>query len=168
MVSGSMPTPALRLRVARRDDAEAITQLTLRAKAHWGYDEAFMAAVAPTLTCSAADLAVATERVEVLETDGQLLLGFFRLRRLTELAWLDDLFVDPAAMGRGLGRQLFGRAAEVAREWGYGVLEFESDPYAERFYLRLGCERVAMSPSGLVPGRSIPLMRYALGVSEPT
>ena len=88
-----------------------------------------------------------------------------RLRRLTELAFLDDLFVDPGAMGQGLGRRLFLRAAEVAREWGYGVLELESDPYAERFYLRLGCERVAMSPSALVPGRSIPLMRYTLGVS---
>ncbi len=125
-----------------------------------------MALVGPSLTCAPADLGVAAERVEVLEADGRL-LGFFRLRRLTELAFLDDLFVDPTAMRRGVGRRLFLRAAEVAREWGYGMLEFESDPYAERFYLRLGCERVAMSPSALVPGRSIPLMRYALGVSEP-
>ncbi len=160
-MSGSNPTPSLRLRVARPADAEAITQLTLRAKAHWGYDETFLALVGPALTCTAADLGIATERVEVLEADGRL-LGFFRLRRLTELAFLEDLFVDPGAMGQGLGRRLFLRAAEVAREWGYGVLEFESDPYAERFYLRLGCERVAMSPSALVPGRSIPLMRYAL------
>ena len=65
-------------------------------------------------------------------------------------------------MGRGFGRRLFLRAAHVAREWGLGVMEFESDPYAEPFYLRLGAKRVAMSPSSLVPGRSLPLMRYRL------
>jgi len=37
-----------------------------------------------------------------------------------------------------------------------------SDPGAEGFYLGLGAERVGMSPSTLLPGRSIPLMRYAL------
>ncbi len=57
---------------------------------------------------------------------------------------------------------LFERAAEVGRGWGLGVMEFESDPFAEPFYLHLGAERVSMSPSTLVPGRSIPLMRFAL------
>ncbi len=149
------------LRRARPEDAAAITRLALRSKQHWGYSDLFMAAMLPALTCSAADLESTSALVEVLQRGGRL-LGFYRVRRLTELAYLDDLFVDPGSMGQGLGRQLFLRALEVARQWGYGVVEFESDPYAEGFYLRLGCERVAMSPSSLMPGRSIPLMRYAL------
>jgi hypothetical protein len=48
-----------------------------------------------------------------------------------------------------------------------GVMEFESDPFAEGFYLKLGAECVGMSPSLLLPGRSIPLMRYALWTSAP-
>ncbi|HSM33697.1 MAG TPA: GNAT family N-acetyltransferase [Anaerolineae bacterium] len=149
------------LRRARRGDAEAITSLTLRSKRHWGYDEAFMATMTPALTCVPDDLLAGDQQVEVLEGSTGL-LGFYRLRRLTELAFLEDLFVDPDAMGQGVGRQLFLRAASVAREWGAGVMEFESDPFAESFYLRLGAERVGMSPSQLLPGRSIPLMRYAL------
>ena len=120
-----------------------------------------MATMLPALTTTATDLERPRTHVEVLEEDGRL-LGYYRLRRRTELAYLEDLFIDPDVMGRGLGRRLFERAADVARGWGLGVLEFESDPFAESFYLHLGAERVGMSPSALMPGRSIPLMRYAL------
>jgi GNAT superfamily N-acetyltransferase len=120
-----------------------------------------MAIVTAALTTTAADLESGPDWVEVLES-GATIVGFYRLRRRTELAWLEDLFIDPPFMGKGYGRRLFLRAAEVARGWGAGVMEFESDPFAEPFYLRLGAERVAMSPSSLVPGRSLPLMRYAL------
>jgi len=120
-----------------------------------------MEVMTPELTMTSAELERAADRVEVLEADGEL-LGFFRLRRRTELAWLEDVFVDPPAMGQGHGRRLFLRAAELAREWGYGVMEFVSDPYAEGFYLGLGAERVAMWPSELMPGRSIPHMSYSL------
>lgn len=156
-----MATTPARFRRARVDDAAPITRLTLRSKRHWGYSEAFMAVMTPALTVTPADVEVSSDRIEVLEANG-VLLGFFRLRRLTELAFLEDLFVDPDVTGRGHGRHLFMRAADVARHWGHGVMEFESDPYAEAFYLRLGAERVGMSPSTLLPGRSIPLMRYAL------
>jgi GNAT superfamily N-acetyltransferase len=101
------------------------------------------------------------ETVAVLEVEGRL-RGVRRVRRRTELAFLEDLFVDPEIMGRGYGRLLFERAVEIARDWGLRVIEFESDPYAEPFYLRLGAEHVGMSPSSLVPGRSLALMRFAV------
>jgi hypothetical protein len=41
-------------------------------------------------------------------------------------------------------------------------MEFESDPNAEPFYRHLGAERVGTTDSELVPGRTLPLMRYAL------
>lgn len=156
----------IRIRPARPDEADAITRLTLRSKRHWGYPEAFMRRVTPALTYGPADLSDPAVCVEVGEV-GVELLGFYRLRRRTELAWLEDLFVDPSAMGQGIGRRLFLRAAEVAQSWGLGVMEWESDPFAEPFYRHLGAEGVAMSPSTLIPGRSLPLMRYALRPARP-
>lgn len=153
--------PAARLRRARPEEAEAITALTLRSKRHWGYSEDFMALATPQLTMSPADLEVATDHVEVLEVGGQL-AAFFRLRRQEQLAFLEDLFVDPPHMGKGYGRRLFLRAAEVARGWGVRVMQFESDPFAEPFYRRLGAERVGLSPSPLMAGRTLPLLRYTL------
>lgn len=156
-----MTTPPL-LRRARPDEAEAITRLVLRAKQHWDYSEAFMTTMGPAMALGPADLQRASDLVEVLEAETGL-VGVFRLQRRTDLAFLEDLFVEPEAMGQGYGRLLFERAAEAARGWGLGVMEFESDPNAESFYLHLGAVRVGMSPSPQMPGRSLPLMRYALG-----
>ena len=153
--------PTSRFRRAHGGDAEAITRLVLRSKRHWGYSEAFMAVMTPAMTFAPADLEGPLDHVEVLEA-GDDLLGMLRLGRRTELAYLEDLFVAPEVMGHGYGRRIFERAADLARGWGYGVMELESDPFAESFYLYLGAERVAMSPSETLPGRAVPLMRYAL------
>ena len=156
-----MNAPPPRWRVARPDELGAITDLANRSKRHWGYSDAFMAALDDELTFRQADLDDARTRVEVLELGGRL-IGAIRMRRRTELAYLEDLWIDPAAIGLGYGRIGFGRACEIGREWGKGVLELEADPNAEAFYLHVGCQRVAMSPVSSVPGRAVPLMRYAL------
>ena len=148
-------------RQARPDEAEAITALVVRSKRHWGYPDAFIEVMTPVMSFTRADLEHLRARVEVLESEGHL-LGVLRLWRRTELAFLEDLWLDPPAMGQGLGRRMFARAAEIARGWGKGVMEWESDPFAEPFYLHLGAERVGMSPSETIPGRAIPLMRITL------
>ena len=156
-----MSAPLSRFRPAGPDELEAITALAIRSKAYWGYPDEFMAALRPELTFRQADLDDPRTRVEVLEVDGRL-IGAIRMRRRTELAYLEDLWVDPEAIGHGYGRIGFERACEIGRGWGKGVMELEADPFAEPFYLHLGAVRVGMSPVTVVPGRAVPLMRYAL------
>ena len=156
-----MSAPLSRFRPAGPDELEAITALAIRSKASWGYPDEFMAALRPELTFCQADLDDPRTCVEVLEVDGQL-IGAIRMRRRTELACLEDLWVDPEAIGQGYGRIGFERACEIGRGWGKGVMELEADPFAEPFYLHLGAVRVGMSPVTVVPGRAVPLMRYAL------
>lgn len=160
--AGAMMAEIVRLRSPRPDEAEAITAMMLRSKRHWGYPETFMAAVGPSMALASADLSHPTDNIEVLDVEG-VITGVVRLRRRTELAFLEDLWVDPSGMGRGYGRLLFERAVAVARGWGKGVLELHADPYAEAFYRHLGAVRVGMTPSQAIPGRSLPVMRYALG-----
>jgi GNAT superfamily N-acetyltransferase len=150
-----------RLRRPRPEEAAAITELVVRSKRYWGYDDAFIASLADELAFTPERLADPVLHVELLETN-EGPVGVFSLRRRTELAFLEDLWVEPSAMGRGHGRRLFRRAVEVAHGWGKGVLEWESDPFAEPFYLHLGATRVGMVPSSVIPGRSLPLMRYPL------
>lgn len=156
-----MTTPLPDFRRARPEDLASVTDLAKRSKRYWGYSDAFMAALDDELTFRQADLDDERTRVEVLEVDGRLVCAL-RMRRRTELAYLEDLWVDPAAIGHGYGRIGFGRACGIGREWGKGVMELEADPHAEPFYLHLGCQRVWMSPVTSVPGRSVPLMRYSL------
>ncbi|WP_232524908.1 GNAT family N-acetyltransferase [Nocardioides mangrovicus] len=51
--------------------------------------------------------------------------------------WLDDLFADPAARGRGVGRALIGRLQELAREQGRSLVRWitaEDNGTAQRLY----------------------------------
>jgi GNAT superfamily N-acetyltransferase len=125
----------------------------------WGYSDEFMARAGADLTLTAAD--IERDHVTMLET-GDRLVAFYRLIRQPDMALLQDLFVDPDAIGEGHGRRLFMDAAQVARGWGYRSMELDSDPNAETFYRRLGAERVGETLSLLIPGRTLPRLRYEL------
>ena len=148
-------TPSVRLRPARDDEAEALGRLALRSKGHWGYDEAFLAACADELRMEPDTMAA--RRVTVAEEDGTL-LGFTTLEGKAPQGVLGMLFVEPEAIGRGLGRLLYRHVMDQARELGFDLLTIDADPHAEPFYLAMGAVRVGEVPSGSIPGRVLPLL----------
>jgi ribosomal protein S18 acetylase RimI-like enzyme len=57
---------------------------------------------------------------------------------------MNDLYVKPAARGRGVGRALVEACRERAREHGAAGLEWETEPRntrAQRLYESLGADR---------------------------
>lgn len=70
------------------------------------------------------------------------IVGYFALRRDGGVFHLEDLFVRPSEMGRGVGRALFRHAQRRARELGFAFIEVQSDPNAAGFYERMGAERI--------------------------
>jgi GNAT superfamily N-acetyltransferase len=159
-----MPDPPVHLRPARPDEAEALTRLCLRSKAHWGYDAAFMAACRPELTLAGPDLDPA--RLAVLAEAGDPALG--PALGLVEIALrgaacdLEKLFVDPPALRRGHGTRLFDWAVARARAQGATHMRIEADPGARGFYEARGAVLIGTAPSGAIPGRRLPLLRLDL------
>lgn len=147
------------MRCARPGEASLLTELAIRSKAHWGYDREFMQACRATLTLTA-ELIARTE-VYVAEVEGRV-VGFYSLAPWHSDLELYHFFVDPPAMGNGLGRCLWNDAVRRASERGCSRLLIQSDPYAEGFYLKLGAERIGEVPSGAVPGRTLPLLVFPL------
>jgi GNAT superfamily N-acetyltransferase len=148
------------IRRARPEEAAALSELAMRSKAHWGYDADFLAACRDDLTLSADDIATAT----VYVCDGvDAPSGFYRLVLQDDgVALLDDLFVDPTAMGQGIGKRLWRHAVATAANLGGAEMVWQSDPQAEGFYLAMGAQRAGESESTVTPGRMLPLMRYRL------
>jgi ribosomal protein S18 acetylase RimI-like enzyme len=73
---------------------------------------------------------------------GTLTLAVFRIPTGVR-AWIEDVVVDEAARGRGIGEALTLRAVELAREGGARSVELTSRPTraaANRLYRRLGFE----------------------------
>jgi GNAT superfamily N-acetyltransferase len=147
---------AVIVRPARREEAGRLGELALRAKAHWGYDQDFLDRCRPLLTVTDADLV--TKRLLVADDGGPR--GFAGLAGPPPTGELTDLWVEPAAMGRGVGRLLFRHAVGAAREAGMTALLIEAEPHAVGFYRAMGAQPAGETESGLVPGRMLPVLRY--------
>jgi GNAT superfamily N-acetyltransferase len=152
---------ALNLRTARPDEVAALSALALRSKAHWGYDDAFIAACRDELTLHADDLASGV--VVVAETGGDV-VGVSRLigPGPDGVGEADMLFVAPERIGTGVGHELFTRLRTDAVARGCTTLRIEADPNAVGFYEREGAVRVGEVPSASIEGRALPLLRLDL------
>jgi predicted N-acetyltransferase YhbS len=149
----------MRIRPARADEATALTELSLRSKAVWGYPPSFMARCRAAMTLKVE--AIERQPHYVAEADGTL-LGFYGLEPEEGGVGLDYLFVAPEAIGQGVGRALWEHAVATARRLGHACLVVVSDPNAEGFYRRMGARPAGARPSELQPGRYLPVLRLPL------
>jgi GNAT superfamily N-acetyltransferase len=142
---------------ATPQDVAALRQIAIAAKGHWGYSAELMARFAASMDAS-----------PLLSPDGvickawvdETLVGWYGLTPTLPVAILDDLWVLPAYMGRGVGRTLFTHAVAEARYAGAQALELDADPNAAPFYARLGCEIIGETMSEW--DRTIPRMRLTI------
>lgn len=155
----AQPGNSLVLRPARLAELEQLSDLCLRSKAVWGYDEAFLAACRAELTLRPADLSAT--KVQVAESGGRI-LGVVQVSVTHDTAHLEKLFVEPASLRSGAGRELFAWARAEARSAGAHTLMIESDPGAAAFYRRMGASDDGVTPSGSIPGRTIPRLKLRL------
>jgi GNAT superfamily N-acetyltransferase len=150
------------IRRAMPDEAQFLTDLTHRSKAHWGYDETFMTWFHEALTIKAEQ--IRDNPAYVLEVGGRI-CGYYLLQHPDgDRIVLDSLFIEPDAIGGGMGTALWNHAMETAASLGYHIVAFVSDDHAEGFYLKQGARRIGEhpSPSPGQPDRVLPIMEIEL------
>jgi len=130
------------VRAGTEGDFARLREIAVEAKAHWGYDRARVEAWARDGDFEAESLRA--REVYVAEADGAA-IGWGALIMRGEVGWLEDLWVDPPWIGRGVGRLLFEHVAERARGLGARRLEWEAEPNAAGFYRRMGAAYVRPS-----------------------
>src|SRR5438270_9194878 len=136
----------IRIRPALPEEAQLLSELALRAKGHWGYDQDFLEACRSELTLTPDYIAAAP--VFVLEEEAQV-IGFYGLREQGDELELLYLFVEPSAINRGYGKRLWKHAVELAAKRGFREISIESDPYAEAFYRAMGAQPVGVVSSSV-------------------
>ncbi|MER5873908.1 GNAT family N-acetyltransferase, partial [Streptomyces sp. NPDC002044] len=141
----------VQVRAARPGEEPALTALVMRSKAYWGYDAGFLAACAEELRVRPGD--VTSRRIVVAEDGRGLPLGLASLEGAAPRAALGLLFVEPSAIGRGVGRLLYRDAVRRAAGLGVRALVIDSDPHAAGFYRAMGAVAVPGGPgAGGSPG----------------
>jgi GNAT superfamily N-acetyltransferase len=155
---GGVPDGVVRIRPARADEGEQLREIAIAAKAHWGYDEEWVRSWAAQGDFSPG--AMTGKPVLVAEADGRA-IAFAIVVPNGNLAWLDDLWVEPAWIGCGVGTKLFHAAADRARELGADRMEWEAELNAVGFYEKVGGNYVRDSEETEL-GRVLPIMGLPL------
>ena len=156
---------SLRIREAFPEEANLLSCLALRSKAHWGYSEVFLDACRSELTVDASRLG--TDSYQCFAAlDGDSIVGFYTLESMPAGAYeLEALFVEPEHIGGGVGRLLIQDAVRRLSERGVERLIIQGDPHATEFYVAAGARQVGTRESGSVPGRELPLFEIEIANS---
>lgn len=150
----------IQLRPARLDEAQSLTDLAWRSKAHWGYDAAFMELCRDELTVTGRHISGA---LCLVAEEADRALGFIATEISGPMeAEISLLFVASEALRRGIGRALIEAASAHFARHGFAALVTAADPHAEAFYHGVGFATVGVEPSGSVPGRALPIVRREL------
>ncbi len=147
------------LRSGRADEADTLSDLAVRSKGHWGYDETFLDACRSELALDAKDITY--RRVVVAEHDG-VPVGFYSLDGEPPEGELGYLFVEPSWIGHGIGRLLWEHMCSCAGSLGFEHIRIGADPGAAPFYEAMGARQVGVVPSGSIPGRQLPLLSHLI------
>lgn len=150
------------IRAAHIDEASELTALTMRSKAHWGYSAEFMEACRDELRIDPEKI-FSNQYFCFVAEQADTLLGYYLIKAASLGKYeLEALFLEPSAIGQGIGKALLKHAELLAKNEGARILMIESDPNAEAFYISAGAIRKGSIPSASVSGRVLPLLEISL------
>jgi GNAT superfamily N-acetyltransferase len=146
------------IRPAIANEASVLTTIALDAKRHWGYPEHWIKHWESDLTISS-DF-IRDNHVYVAEDDGEI-RGFYALCVAGHKAELEHMWVTPAHIGTGIGKELFLDAMERAAKLNVSSVEISSDPNAAGFYKWMGATQIGETDS-VVDGETRKLPRLKI------
>tara|TARA_R110002167_G_scaffold131299_5_gene315015 strand:- start:1881 stop:2360 length:480 start_codon:yes stop_codon:yes gene_type:complete len=156
--------PEVVIKIAQADDAEGLSQLALRSKGYWGYDQDFLQQCQAELTYTPQQL-VSKDYffAKAVDVNKHQIVGFYALAySQTEYVELEALFIEPSFIGYGFGSLLLKAACEKASQQAYTTLVIQGEPNAESFYLKHKAKWVKNSASGSISGRFLPIFHLSL------
>ena len=149
-----------RVRLAVPEDTRELTDMIVRSKFYWGYDEKYRVQLSTIL-------AVSRERANagdcwVAEAETGKPAAVCQFDSSATPPHLDLLFVDPPHIRKGAGSLLLDTLIFNARSRGINRFNLDADPNAAAFYLRKGGRIIGERESRIVPGQFLPVIEFLL------
>lgn len=152
------------IRKARSTENEILTKLAIASNRYWHYPEDYHAIWDRELQMDPSHI----ERniVYVAECD-DLIIGYFSIvhirincslgcRFVNKGYWLENLFIRPEHIGKGIGSSLVAFARSLCREMEVRELYVFVEPFSKGFYDKMGGKFIRETPTSLAGG----LYRY--------
>jgi GNAT superfamily N-acetyltransferase len=121
---------------AREESLEDVNRLIARSKAYWAWPEEYLSQAIPLHRITPSYLR-SSQCFEIATRRGEL-LGFLSLTEGNDRVVIDNLWIEPKHIRRGIGSRAVHFALELARVCGWPHLWVLPDPPAEGFYRALG------------------------------
>lgn len=137
-------TAAVVIRSGKPNEGARLKEIAIAAKGFWGYEPDRVRQWADAGDFSPQRLGRLI--VFVAESEGRA-IGWSSLIRRGDVGWLEDLWIEPEWIGKGIGAVLFRHTAAHARELGATRLEWEAEPNAIGFYEKMGARYLRDSVS---------------------
>lgn len=145
-----MTAADLDFRPADPAEADVLWALTLRSLGHWGHPENFPELIAQMSAEDAiTDAYIRDNDTWVLASADGAPVGYYGLKPIDDGIDLTYMFLEPEAIGGGLGRRMWDHAVARARTSGKERMRIISDPMSIGFYATMGAElerKVALAP----------------------
>ncbi|MEL1243028.1 GNAT family N-acetyltransferase [Flavobacterium sp. DGU11] len=140
-------------------DHTTLTVITKQSKAYWGYSTEQMEDWNALLTITPDYLA--NNEAWKLVSGGEI-IGYYSIFEIDPQSLkLDNLFILPEFIGKGLGKKLMDNVFEKAALNNYSSITLDADPNAESFYHHFGFVTIGQIETS-VPNRFLPVMRKLL------
>lgn len=141
------------------EDNNILTEITKKSKAYWGYSEEQILKWNDNLTISRAY--IETNSVYKL-INNDITIGYYSyLIKEEKNVILDNLFVLPENIGKGLGKYLMTDFLNRMKNGKFEKITLNSEPNAENFYLKAGFKKIGELETS-IKNRFMPIMEMKL------
>jgi GNAT superfamily N-acetyltransferase len=148
---------------AKEQSLADINGLIARSKAHWSWPREYLKEALPLHRISLAYVR-GNHCFEVLDAHDRLIAFFSVVVNDTRVV-LDNLWVTPELIGKGIGRRACEHVFRLARERGWTELWVLPDPPAEGFYVKAGFLDTGERVPSRVPGGPV-FSTYRIQLSD--
>ncbi|MBS7252352.1 GNAT family N-acetyltransferase [Flavobacterium branchiicola] len=130
----------MNIQKAITEDNILLTKITKKSKGYWGYSEEQILKWSNNLTVTANYI----EKNNVFNlVDENQIIGYYSYLKLeNDQVELDNLFILPEYIGKGLGSFLMNDFLERMRNEKCKRVILDSEPNAEQFYQKMGFEKI--------------------------
>ena len=145
---------------ATLNDLNQINEIMRVSKAYWRYESIFIDRFMEKFGITPKYLE--HHLIKLFYIDNRL-VGFYNFEinddNLFELA---NFFLHPDFIGQGIGRKLWAACLQTAIEQNQDEFILWSDPNAENFYLKMGCEKIGVRQSPMMPDRYPAIFKFKI------
>ena len=144
---------------ANNTDHEILTQITKKSKAFWGYSEEQIEIWSTFLTVTSGY--IKANAVYKISVEDQIMGYYSFINQDEKTIKLDNLFVLPEYIGKGLGRLLMEHFLMNIDKTDTKTMTLNSEPNAELFYSKLGFVKVGEIETS-IKDRYMPIMELTI------